>query len=93
VIETTKFTFDPRGFAANRWIPGSTLKKLTEQYWRDGDTLKLESVSEDPLTLREPYHYRFEWTVRTEELTEYNCDPTDARWGAQWHESKYPADE
>ena len=92
VIETTKFTFDPRGFSANRWIPGSTIKKLTERYWREGDTLKLDSVSEDPLTLREPYHYGWEWTVRTEELTPYDCDPADSRWGAQWHKSKYPAD-
>ena len=92
VITTTKFAFDPRGFSANRWIPGSTMKKLTEQYWREGDTLKLDSVSEDPLTLRQPYHYGWEWTVRTEELTPYDCDPEDSRWGAQWHKSKYPAD-
>ena len=92
VITTTKFAFDPRGFSANRWIPGSTMKKMTEQYWREGDTLKLDSVSEDPLTLRQPYHYGWEWTVRTEELTPYDCDPEDSRWGAQWHKSKYPAD-
>jgi hypothetical protein len=93
VIDTTKFTFDPRGYSANRFIPGSTLKKVTERFWRDGDVLKLESVTVDPLTLRQPYHYNYEWTVRTEELTPYNCDPEDARWGAQWHQSKYPADE
>jgi len=92
VVETTKFAFDPRGFSANRWIPGSTLKKMTERYWRDGDTLKLESVSEDPLTLRQPYHYNYEWTVRKEELTPYDCDPEDSRWGAQWHKGKYPPD-
>lgn len=92
VVETTKFAFDPRGFSANRWIPGSATKKTTERYWRDGDTLKLESVSEDPLTLRQPYHYNYEWAVRKEELTPYDCDPADSRWGAQWHDSKYPAD-
>ena len=93
VVETTKFAFDPRGFSANRWIPGSTMKKMTERYWRDGDTLKLESVSEDPLTLRQPYHYNFEWTVRKEALTPYDCDPEDSRWGAQWHKGKYPPDQ
>ena len=31
VVETTHFAFDPRGFSANRWIPGSTLKKMTER--------------------------------------------------------------
>jgi hypothetical protein len=92
VTETNRFAFDPRGFSANRWIPGSTLKRMTERWWRDGDILKLESVTEDPLTLREPFHYGYEWTVRTEELTPYDCDPEDSRWGAQWHESKYPAD-
>lgn len=92
VVETTKFTFDPRGFQANRWIPGSALKKMTERYWREGDTLKLDSVSEDPLTSKQPYHYGWEWTVRKEELTPYDCDPEDSRWGAQWHKSKYPPD-
>jgi len=92
VIETTHFAFDPRGFSANRWIPGSTLKKMTERYWREGDVLKLESVSEDPLSLRQPYNYGWEWTVRTEALTPYDCDPQDSRWGAQWHASSYPPD-
>jgi hypothetical protein len=92
VVETTHFAFDPRGFSANRWIPGSTLKKMTERYWRDGDTLKLESVSEDSLSLKQPYNYGWEWTVRKEELTPYDCDPQDSRWGAQWHGSKYPPD-
>jgi hypothetical protein len=65
---------------------------MTEWYWREGDTLKLESVSEDPLSLRLPYNYNYEWTVRQEELTPYDCDPEDSRWGAQWHPSKYPPD-
>ena len=92
VVETTHFAFDPRGFSANRWIPGSTLKKMTERYWREGDTLKLESVSEDPLSLLQPYNYGWEWTVRKEELTPFDCDPQDSRWGAQWHASSYPPD-
>ena len=92
VVETTHFAFDPRGFSANRWVPGSTLKKTTERYWREGDTLKLDSVSEDPISLKQPYIYGWEWTVRNEELTPYDCDPQDSRWGAQWHDSKYPPD-
>ena len=92
VVETTQFAFDPRGFSANRWVPGSTLKKMTERYWREGNTLKLDSVTEDRLSLKQPYRYGFEWTVRTEPLTKYDCDPEDSRWGAQWHESIYPAD-
>ena len=92
VVETTQFAFDPRGFSANRWVPGSTLKKMTERYWREGNTLKLDSVTEDRLSLKQPYRYGFEWTVRTEPLTKYDCDPEDSRWGAQWHKSIYPAD-
>jgi hypothetical protein len=92
VVETTKFAFDPRGFLASGWIPGSSVKKMTERYWREGDTLKLDSVTEDALSLRQPYRYGWEWTVRTEPLTKYDCDPVDSRWGAQWHKSSYPPD-
>jgi len=92
VITTTQFSFDPRGFSANRWFPASALKRMTEQYWREGDTLKLDSVTEDPLSLKQPYRYGWEWTVRTEPLLPYDCDPADSRWGAQWHKSKYPPD-
>jgi hypothetical protein len=65
---------------------------MTERYWREGDTLKLDSVTEDALSLRQPYRYGYEWTVRTEPLTKYDCDPEDSRWGAQWHKSSYPPD-
>ena len=92
LVETTKFTPDARGFNSNRFIPSTAMKKVTERYWREGDTLKLESVSEDPLSLRQPYNYGWEWTVRTEALTPYDCDPQDSRWGAQWHASSYPPD-
>jgi hypothetical protein len=92
IVETTKFAFDPRGFSANRWVPGSTMKKMTERYWREGNVLKLDSVTEDPLSLKQPYRYGFEWSVRTEPLTKYDCDPEDSRWGAQWHKSIYPPD-
>jgi hypothetical protein len=93
VVETSKFVFDPRGVSSNRFIPGSTLKTMTERYWREGDVLKMESVTRDPLTLKQPFHYNFEWAVRTEPLTRYDCDPEDSRWGAQFHKSKYPADQ
>jgi hypothetical protein len=92
VVETTHFAFEPSGFSAIRWVPGSTLKTMTARYGRAGNTLKLDSVTEDRLSLKQPYRYGFEWTVRTEPLTKYDCDPEDSRWGAQWHESIYPAD-
>jgi hypothetical protein len=92
VVETTKFTLDPRGFNSNRFIPNTAMKKVTERYWREGDTLKMETVSVDPLVLREPFHYDFEYTLRKEPLTPYDCDPEDSRFGAQFHKSMYPPD-
>jgi hypothetical protein len=92
VIETTKFAFDPRGIRDN-FVPSTTLKKVTERYWREGDLLKMRSVTEDPLVLREPFHYNFEWTRRTTELTPFNCEPEDARSGARYHRSKYKEDD
>lgn len=92
VITTTRFAFDPTGFQTFRWLPGSTMKKMTERYWREGNTLKLDSVTEDPLSLRQPYRYGWEWTIRKQPLTPYGCDPADSRWGAQWQKSKYPPD-
>jgi hypothetical protein len=65
---------------------------VIERYTREGDLLKMETTTTDPLTLKEPFHFNYEYTPRTEELTKYDCDPEDSRWGAQWHKSKYPAD-
>ena len=92
MITTTKFAFNPTGFHTFRWLPGSTMKKMTERYWREGNTLKLDSVTEDPLSLRQPHRFGWEWTLRTQPLTPYGCDPADSRWGAQWQKSKYPPD-
>ena len=92
VVETTKFTPDARGFNSNRFIPSTAMKKVTERYWREGDVLKMETVSVDPLVLKEPYHYDYDYSLRKEALTPYDCDPEDSRFGAQFHESIYPAD-
>ena len=92
LIETTKFLPDARGFNTGRFIPGTALKKVTEKYWREGDVLKMETTSTDPLTLKVPYHYDYEYSPRTDELTAYDCDPEDSRFGAQFHKSIYPPD-
>jgi len=92
VVETTKFTPDARGFNSNRFIPSTAMKKVTERYWREGDILKMETVSVDPLVLKEPYHYDYQYSLRKEALTPYDCDPEDSRFGAQFHESIYPPD-
>ena len=92
VVETTKFLSDARGFNSNRFIPNTALKKMTERYWVEGGTLKMETVSVDPLVLREPFQYSYEYSPRTDELTAYDCDPEDSRFGAQFHKSIYPPD-
>ena len=92
VVDTTKFLPDARGFNSNRFVPNTALKKMTERYWREGDVLKMETTSVDPLVLKEPFQFNYEFTLRTDELTKYDCDPEDSRFGAQFHKSIYPPD-
>jgi hypothetical protein len=92
LVETTKFTPDSRGFNSNRFIPATAMKKVTETYWREGNVLKMQTVSVDPLVLKQPFHWDYEYSVRSEELTPYDCDPEDSRFGAQFHKSIYPPD-
>ena len=89
VVETTKFTFDPNGLANSGNVPSSTLKKVTEQYWREGDRLKVDVIAEDPLILLEPYRFTFEWERTEEALVSYGCNPEAARYPARFQPSKY----
>ena len=52
----------------------------------------METVSVDPLVLKQPFQFNYEYTPRTDELTKYDCDPEDSRFGAQFHKSIYPPD-
>jgi len=89
IVETTKFTFDPIGLADTGNIPSSTLKNVTERYWREGDRLKVTVITEDELILSAPYEFTFEWEQTDAELVLYGCDPELARFPAQFQESKY----
>ena len=66
IVETTKFPFDPTGLDDMYNIPSSTQKRVIERYWRDGDALKADIVTEDPLFLTQPVQFQFEWQ-RTDE--------------------------
>jgi hypothetical protein len=90
VIETTKFPFDPTGLDDMYNIPSSTQKKVIERYRREGDVLKAEIVTEDPLFLSEPVVFTFEWerTDRALELP-YACDPELAKQPLKFIPSKY----
>jgi hypothetical protein len=94
VIETSRFTFDPEGFAGDALnAPSSTQKRLTERYTRDGDTLRLELTAEDPVFLREPITYTMEWRVSAEPLSlPWSCDPAAAQRNLNVVRSKYPQD-
>jgi hypothetical protein len=66
VVETSRFTFDPEGFAGDALnAPSSTQKRLIERYSRDGDTLRMELTAEDPIFLLEPFKYTMEWRMQS----------------------------
>ena len=94
IVETSRFTFDPEGFAGDALnAPSSTQKRLTERYSREGDTLKLELTAEDPIFLLQPFTYTMAWRVTTEPLSlPWNCDPAAAQRNLNVVRSKYPQD-
>jgi hypothetical protein len=90
IVETTKFPFDPTGLDDMYNIPSSTQKRVVERYWREGDTLKADIVTEDPLFLTRPVQFQFEWTRTDDELVlPYACDPELAKQPLQFIPSKY----
>lgn len=90
VIETTRFPFDPTGLDDMYNVPSSTQKKVTERYWREGERLKADVVTEDPLFLTQPVQFEFEWE-RTDQPLElpYACDPVLAKRPLRYIPSKY----
>jgi hypothetical protein len=90
VVETTKFPFDPTGLDDMYNIPSSTQKRVIERYSRDGDVLKAEIVTEDPLFLTRPIEFTFEWRKTDVPLVlPYECDPELAKQPLQFIPSKY----
>jgi hypothetical protein len=90
IVETGKFTFDPTGLDDMLNLPSSTQKRVTERYWREGNRLKVDVLTEDPLILREPIKFTFEWE-RTDSplILPYDCDPELAKQPIQFLPSKY----
>lgn len=90
IVETTKFPFDPTGLDDMYNIPSSTQKRVVERYWREGDTLKADVVTEDPLFLTQPVQFQFEWTRTDDPLfLPYSCDPVLAKQPLEFIPSKY----
>ncbi len=90
VVETTKFTFDPHGLDDMANVPSSTRKRVVETYALDGDTLRAEVVTEDPVFLNGPIQFAIEWVPQDEPLIlPYACLPELAIQPAQFLPSKY----
>lgn len=94
VVESSRFTFDPEGYAGDAInAPSSTQKRLVERYSRQGDTLRLELTAEDPVFLIGPITYTMELRVTTEPLSlPWGCDPEAAQRNLHVVKSKYPQD-
>jgi hypothetical protein len=90
VVETTEFPFDPTGLDDMYNIPSSTQKKVTERYWREGNRLKADIVTEDPLFLSRAVQFQFEWEGTDQPLElPYACDPELAKQPLKFIPSKY----
>ena len=94
VVETAKFAFDPTGIAGDYIsAPSSTQKHLTERYWREGKSLRMELTVEDPIFLLRPVEYVMEWQRSEQPLTlPWGCNPEAARRNLQLVPTKYPED-
>jgi hypothetical protein len=97
VVETTKFTFDPSGLDKGRHgqghLPSSTQKRVVERYWREGDRLRADVVTEDPIFLLEPIRRGYQWQWTEEPLAlPYSCDLENAIPPLENFPTKYPVD-
>ena len=90
IVITSKFAFDPHGLDDMSNIPSSTLKRVTERYWREADSLKADVITEDAIFLMEPVQFFAEWAISDQPLVlPYACLPELARQPAQFLPSKY----
>lgn len=81
IVETDHFLFDITGFDDYNGIPSSTLKKVTEKYWKENGELKLTLTVEDPLILRQPASYTTRWLPAAPgyQLEAWECDAESSR--------------
>ena len=56
--------------------PSSTQKHLTERYWREGDSLRMDLTVEDPIFLLGLINFVMEWRRSDQPLSlPWDCDP------------------
>jgi hypothetical protein len=92
VVETTKFSFDPTGLDDDFGnMPSSTQKKVVERYWREGDRLRADVTTEDPIFLLEPIKFSLDWQQSPQPpMLPWNCDPESAKQNLLLNPTKYP---
>jgi len=81
IVDTVHFLFDITGFDDYNGIPSSTLKKVTERYWKEDGELRMTLTLEDPLFLRQPASYTTRWLAAAPgyQLEPWECDPESSR--------------
>jgi hypothetical protein len=81
IVDTDHFLFDITGFDDYNGIPSSTLKKVTERYWKENGELRMTLTLEDPLFLRQPASYTTRWLAAAPgyQLEPWECDPESSR--------------
>ena len=93
VVVTTRFSFGPAGLDNDYNLPSSTQKRITERYSLEGDRLRLEVTTEDPVFLRAPLGFVLEsQRVDAPLPLPWNCDPEAAQETLILSPSKYPED-
>ncbi len=81
IVDTDHFLFDITGFDDYNGIPSSTLKKVTERYWKENGELKMTLTLEDPLFLRQPATYTTRWLAAAPgyQIEPWECDAESSR--------------
>ena len=91
VVESTNFMYDPTGLDDMAGLPSSVRKKVIERYTREGDVLRAEVTTEDPLFLVSPATFKTQWrrAPASAKMTVYGCDADEARQPLQFLPPKY----
>ena len=81
VVDTRFYTFDPGGLEDKPpMTPSSTQKHTIERYTRNGDTLTVDVELADPLILKAPVKFQFQFKPTKDALVEWpECDLEQAR--------------
>jgi hypothetical protein len=91
IVDTDHYLFDITGFDDYNGIPSSTLKKVHERYWREGQELKVTVTVEDEMFLKKPASYTARWLPQRPgyQMSTWDCDPEASRAPVKMMPQKY----